>query len=79
MANYGTCVKCDNEYAVDKWRDINVCPMCTRAMLVSGIDSETIVPDVDYYEDYSPDDYDSVDFFEKGPRGDSLRYIDELE
>lgn len=79
MANYATCVKCDNEFAVGKWRTINICPMCSAAMLVSDMDSDTYVPDINLYEEYSPDDYDSADFFEKGPRGDLLRYMDDLE
>ena len=79
MANYATCGLCDNEFTVSKWRAINICPMCSTAMLVSDIDGDSVVPDVDIYEDYSPDDYDSVDFFEKGPHGDSVRYIDDLE
>ena len=50
---------CHNEFTVSKWRAINICPMCSTAMLVSDIDGDSVVPDVDIYEDYSPDDYDS--------------------
>ena len=79
MANYSTCVKCDNEFVVVKWKDINICPMCKTATLVTDIDGDTIVPDVDLNEEYSPDDYDSIDYYEKGTLGDLQRYIDDLE
>ncbi|WP_172370069.1 hypothetical protein [Sporosarcina jiandibaonis] len=81
MANHADCERCGNVFAVYKWKALNFCPMCSTVIDVSDIDDDdyTNIHSINLYEEYSPDDYDSVDFYEKGPLGDLQRYIDDLE
>ena len=81
MANYATCEKCDNVFAVAKWKAINFCPMCSTVLDMNDIDHDnyTNIHRFNLFDEYTPDDYDSDDFYEKGPLGDLLRYKDDLE